>query len=506
MSLALFFGICLLVSGVAIRIAMVLAGRFGILDQPGGHKQHDTSTPFVGGVGVIAVLVGALYLTEQYFPGMSRSPVQSIALGAIVLFVTGMADDIWHLGFRVRFAMQAAAAISMVFLGGIKLHSLGQLVPGINVDLGPWAVPFTVFATIGLINALNMIDGIDGLSGFLSLISLGFIAATAAMADRNIYLVLVIGMMGSVAGFLCFNLRYPGNRRARVFLGDNGSMLLGFVFAWLFIALSQGSRQAMTPVTSLWFFAVPLMDTVGVMLRRICQGKSPFSADRNHLHHLFLRAGFRVSDTVWILVMSQLVLCAIGLGSLMLGLPEYLMFWLFLATFAGYFSVIVRPWRFVPRLRRICVALGFPSSHARGIFVGYFRTQDRDYIFRVLDEELRPVRDYRMSFHQVDKVIPDGRNLYGVVELEVNDDEAIGELRRIVAHTKRQLADRPNCHARFLMRRDCENDRRVQIPSAPDHGNMRRTVRQERRSIAIPLAVYSAAGQRNTGEPYSVTA
>jgi UDP-GlcNAc:undecaprenyl-phosphate GlcNAc-1-phosphate transferase len=92
-------------------------------------------------------------------------------------------------------------------------------------------------------------------------------------------------------GFLYYNLRYPGNRRARVFLGDNGSMLLGFLFAWLFIALSQGEPAAMTPVTALWLFALPLMDTVGVMLRRIWLGKSPFRADRHHLHHLFVRAG-----------------------------------------------------------------------------------------------------------------------------------------------------------------------------------------------------------------------
>ena len=116
---------------------------------------------------------------------------------------------------------------------------------------------------------------------------------------------------GGVAGFLYFNLRYLRQRRARCFLGDNGSMLLGFVFAWLLSDLSQmtdGSPRAITPITTLWLFAVPLIDTLCVMLRRMWLGRSPFHADRHHLHHLFLRAGFRVQDTVLVLAFLQALL------------------------------------------------------------------------------------------------------------------------------------------------------------------------------------------------------
>jgi UDP-N-acetylmuramyl pentapeptide phosphotransferase/UDP-N-acetylglucosamine-1-phosphate transferase len=138
-------------------------------------------------------------------------------------------------------------------------------------------VPLTVIATIGAINALNMIDGIDGLSGSLSIVSLLLIAVAVYLSGDAAYFSLVIVMAGGVAGFLYFNLRYLSRRRARCFLGDNGSMLLGFVFAWLLADLSQmndGSPRAITPITTLWLFSVPLIDTLCVMLRRMWMGRS----------------------------------------------------------------------------------------------------------------------------------------------------------------------------------------------------------------------------------------
>jgi UDP-GlcNAc:undecaprenyl-phosphate GlcNAc-1-phosphate transferase len=153
MSLVIFFGICLLISGIAIRMAISMSRMLGIMDHPGGHKQHDTSTPFVGGVGVMTALVGALSLTNYYFPGVSLEPLDAIALGAGVIFLTGLIDDIWHLHFKTRFLAQTLVALSMVYLGGVALDDLGGLVPGIELHLGPLAIPFTVFATIGVINA-----------------------------------------------------------------------------------------------------------------------------------------------------------------------------------------------------------------------------------------------------------------------------------------------------------------------------------------------------------------
>jgi UDP-N-acetylmuramyl pentapeptide phosphotransferase/UDP-N-acetylglucosamine-1-phosphate transferase len=151
--------------------------------------------------------------------------MQAIALGTVVLFVTGFADDIWHLNFKTRFVIQALVAVSMVFLGGVELVSLGELLPGMDINLGALGIPFTIFATIGLINALNMIDGIDGLACFPSSVGL---CRTGGVALTTIPRI-IIAVMGGVSGFLLFQLRYPSNGR-RVFLATT-RMLFGFVFA-----------------------------------------------------------------------------------------------------------------------------------------------------------------------------------------------------------------------------------------------------------------------------------
>lgn len=461
MSLALFFGLCVVISGLVIRSGMALMGRFGVLDHPGGHKQHDTSTPFVGGFGVIAVVLTVLFFGATQYPDLSLSPIRTMALGATILFLTGFADDIWHLCFKARFMIQALVAIAMVFLGGVELASLGELLPGWSIGLGMFGVPFTIFATVGLINALNMIDGIDGLSGSLSFISLGGIAIAASIAGQGTYTFLAVALMGGVAGFLYFNLRYPSNARARVFLGDNGSMLLGFVFAWLLIALSQGAQPAMEPVTALWLFGVPLLDTVSVMLRRVWLGKSPFHADRNHLHHLFIRAGFRVSDTVWIVASFQVLLAATGLLGNYLEVPEYLMFAAFLMVFAAYFYAIFRPWRFVPNLRRLNATLGLPTVHARGVFVGYFEETRGREVLEALAEELDGRFEYRLSLRDVDNRALGHANVYALIELDGgNDDLTVGEMRRLMLHIKTHLAAMRNVQVRLFMHRSAENDRR----------------------------------------------
>ena len=462
MSLAAFFAICLLVSAVTIRMAMSTARHIGVMDHPGGHKQHDTSTPFVGGVGVMTALICALFLMQIYYPSAWTTTLYGIvAINAGTIFLTGLADDMWQLHFKTRFLLQTAVALSMAFLGGVVLGDLGSLFPGHRLGLGPLAVPFTVFATIGVINALNMIDGIDGLSGSISLVCLVLTGMVALMAGNQVNFTLIVALIGGVAGFLYFNLRYPTNVRARVFLGDNGSMLLGYLFARLFIDLSQGPHRAMPPVTALWLFAVPLMDTVGVMLRRVWLSKSPFRADRTHLHHLFLRAGFRVFDTVIILAMIQLLLGLVGIAGLWLGVPEWLMFAAFLLSFAGYFHIVARPWRFVPWLRQLNDGLGLPSAQARGIHIGYLRRTDTHKLVDVLERELGDRYEYHLSLHEVDSETRDGPTVYGILVISFDHDDAtIGETKRVMDRLNALVAVWFGLQTHQFVQRNPENDRR----------------------------------------------
>jgi UDP-GlcNAc:undecaprenyl-phosphate GlcNAc-1-phosphate transferase len=463
MSVFMLFGLCLLISGMAIRLGISLAPSVGVMDYPGGHKQHDTSTPFIGGLGVMTALIGAVYLMEIFFPGTSSTLNPSVLImNAGTMFLVGLADDKWQLGFKTRFFFQVLVALSMVYLGGVMLSDLGHLLPGGRLELGLLVVPFTVFATVGVINALNMIDGIDGLSGSLSLGSLVLISLIALIAGHQANFMLAISLAGGVAGFLFFNLRHPINKRARVFLGDNGSMLLGFLFALMFIDLSQGVNRAMDPVTALWLFSLPLMDTVAVMLRRIWMKKSPFRADRNHLHHIFLRSGFRVSDTVLVLALIHFLFGLAGVAGLWLNVPESLMFAAFLLTFALYFHIIARPWRIVPLLRGLHARLGLPSAQARGIYIGHVSPNDTRALIEILAAELGDRYEYHLSLHEVDAQVRDGRTLYAILEMSIDyNDASLAEINRLIGRIKLRLAGWFGVQVRQFVQRNAENDRRA---------------------------------------------
>jgi UDP-GlcNAc:undecaprenyl-phosphate GlcNAc-1-phosphate transferase len=247
MDLVLLFFCCTALSLATIRMSMRFARSIGILDRPGEHKRHEIATPFVGGTGLMVVLLSAFGLAEWAFSGAFVGTLRTLIVAALTIFLSGLADDVCNLDFRQRLLIQALVALWMVFVGGVELASLGELLPGRIVDLGWLAVPMTVFATIGLINAVNMIDGIDGLSGSVSLASLAFTAVIAHDGGSEVEVFLIVALIGGLVGFLYFNLRYPGNPRARVFLGDNGSTLLGFLFAWILIALSQGESGGDDP-------------------------------------------------------------------------------------------------------------------------------------------------------------------------------------------------------------------------------------------------------------------
>lgn len=468
------------------------------MDEPGEHKQHGNRTPFVGGVGIMVVLLSVFPLADLGFSRVSVDSLGAIGLAAVVIFLTGLADDVWHLAVRPRLLAQAIAALLMVFVGGVELQSFGELFPAVSVDLGLLAVPLTVFATIGLINALNMIDGIDGLSGSVSLVSLGLIALIAHHGNNAAYVVLLVALMGGVVGFLGYNLRYLGNSRARVFLGDNGSMVLGFVFAWLLIALSQatgGGQPVMTPVTALWLFALPLMDTVGVMLRRLWLGKSPFRADRHHLHHLFIRAGFRVSDIVALAVVMQLILGLIGVGGLWLNVPEYVMFWLFVLLFAVYALVIARPWRLVPWLRQLSRRLGLPSVEVRGIFVGYFRQENYREVLGVVAGGLGKSYDYQISVYRAERSREDGRNIYCLVHIPVvGSDHLIGIIQRDALRVRRRLLRRQGgVEVRLFLCRGSELDPHESGVSSHDMTGRNRTV--DRRGMRSTLIYSTERGE-----------
>jgi UDP-GlcNAc:undecaprenyl-phosphate GlcNAc-1-phosphate transferase len=234
----------------------------------------------------------------------------------------------------------------MIFWAGVWLTDFGQLFGPFTLSLGLLAVPITVFSVLGVINAFNMIDGMDGLSGSVFCVAALGMALLAALGGRGQAAVVLLLMVGCVAGFLALNGRLPWNRRARTFLGDSGSVLLGFWLGWAFVDLGNGSREGVervfAPMTAVWLIGIPLLDTTRLMRQRWKAGRSAFDADRNHLHHAFLDAGWSVGKTWWGMVGLCVAFAAAGIALELAGVPEYVSFYTFIAAGLVYFRVMKR--------------------------------------------------------------------------------------------------------------------------------------------------------------------
>ena len=315
--------------------------RIGLVDSPSGRKQHEGHVPLIGGIAmyfgfVIAVLTLPVGLTA----------LRPFFAASAILVLVGLLDDMKELSSRARFAAQIFAAAIMVWWGQVALFDLGFIGSGGGLFALPgWEVVFSVFCAVGVINALNMVDGLDGLAGGLALVPVLGLAVLAhdagAAADRD-----VLVLLGVVCvAFLCVNLRLPWRARALVFMGDAGSMFLGFAITWFVIKLSQGPDRAMPPVTALWLLLVPLFDTVWLLFKRPLTGRSPTSAGQEHLHHVLGMMGLSVNATVAV-IWSLSVLCAcLGVWAAREEIPEKTQFLAFLGLFALYCAVMALAWR-----------------------------------------------------------------------------------------------------------------------------------------------------------------
>ena len=328
----------------------------GLVDLPDARKSHHGPIPLIGGIAIFAAVAVACLVPGVTGLSASVPDILSFLLAGLLLVGVGLVDDFIELSPAVRFVAQAVAALAMVFGAGVVLTDLGGLTPsGSILQLGVLAIPFTIFTTVGVINALNMCDGMDGLSGTQALISLAGFAIALTLWGEPADLTLLTVLGGGVIGFLLFNMRLPGRSRAAIFLGDAGSMFLGFALTWFAISLSQDPGRVLKPAAALWFIMVPIMDAVAMMLRRVVKGRSPFAPDREHLHHIFLLAGYSVNQTVAIMAALSAAGVAVGLASTWLDLPDLVIAGAFLGAGLLYFWLIMHAWTVMRFLHRsIC--------------------------------------------------------------------------------------------------------------------------------------------------------
>ena len=306
--------------------------RMGLVDYPGGRKQHEGGVPVVGGIAIYGAFAFSALLITQTQP---LYPFRSLLGGMGVLVLAGALDDMHDLSPLAKLGMQCGAALLMVSWGGVYVPQLGDLfgIGGVFA-LANFAIPFTLVCVLGAINAMNMTDGVDGLAGGLALVSLLAFATLCIALNLDSPLLMISILIGAVVGFLFFNFRNPLRPRAVVFLGDAGSMALGFALCWFAVSLARLPDAAIPPIAMVWLMAVPLLDMGVVILRRLLSGKSPLSADREHLHHLLLRAGFTDTGTTLTLLGAAVLTSGIGLALWYYRIPAAWGFYGFIALLA----------------------------------------------------------------------------------------------------------------------------------------------------------------------------
>lgn len=324
------------------------AERIGLVDHPGGRKRHDDVVPLTGGLALTAGFFAALGTS---FPPLHDLGVLLVALAALA--AVGVVDDLAGVRPRTKLLVQLAAAVLMTLWGGHVLLHLGDLVGLGDVRLGVLAVPVSVFAAVAVVNGINMLDGIDGLAGGLVAVMLAYFALFAFILGDAEVLKLIVVLLGAVLGFLLFNAPHPWPGQ-RVFMGDTGSLVLGFAVAWFSIGLTQRSGAAVPPVVMLWVVGVVLFDLFTITVRRALAGRSPTAADRLHIHHLLLRLGLTPVETLLALLGANALLGAIGLAGWRYGVSESVLFSGFLAVGVVYFAVLIDPPRLLKwRWRRL---------------------------------------------------------------------------------------------------------------------------------------------------------
>ncbi len=315
----------------------LLALKFNLVDQPNARKIHQTPVPLVGGIALLVSSGIALFVLG----GVSEFAFYLYVSACVVAFV-GLMDDILDLSALLRFAVQIAASLLIIWVTKVQLFSFGHLLlPTWQMDLGYFAIPITVFGVVGVINALNMSDGIDGLAAMtfvLPVFTLSMLSLGSGVSDWLLLLLI------AVVVFVFFNK----SRSCKLFLGDNGSMFLGFILAWLLVYFSQRPVAVIKPVTALYLVAIPIYDTIFVMLRRFMRGVSPFRPDKTHLHHLFLSKGFSQTQTLLLLLVMHAIMIVFGV-LIMNKWPEFIQFYLFVLFSMIYYFALKKIWRNSPQ-------------------------------------------------------------------------------------------------------------------------------------------------------------
>ncbi len=293
----------LVVTLLGMRPALRLAERFQLLDQPGRHKRHKRPVPIVGGLLLfLAVWLGVLaayWGFSDRFAGLAGS-LGYIFCGALIIFLVGFSDDLTPLSAWTKLIAQVAVGL-VLYIGGLRIDPLTVPFLG-GISMGVFSVAITVFWVVGLTNAVNIIDGLDGLAGGVSLIAALTMTVIGHLYGVGPAVVFAYAMIGFLVVFLFYN-RYP----ARVFLGDSGSLQIGYYFAVISLLVPLKSYTAAALYLPLLALGVPILETAISISRRLATHRNVMKADRRHLFHYLALAGLSPRTIVVIFYLLSVV-------------------------------------------------------------------------------------------------------------------------------------------------------------------------------------------------------
>ncbi|MFC4812009.1 glycosyltransferase family 4 protein [Paenibacillus sp. GCM10023250] len=310
-TVAFIISLCLALALTPLVIK--LAFKVGAIDKPNHRKVHTKIMPRMGGLGIYAAFIGAYFAIQPFIPeGLFRSYdknlVNALLAGGSIIVLIGALDDRFELSAKVKLLGQIIAACVVVFGFGVKIDLLNIPFGEAMQPVASWiSIPLTIIWIVGVTNAINLIDGLDGLAAGVSGIAIGTILVMAAVMGFAPVILLSALLLGGVIGFLVYNF-HP----AKIFMGDTGSLFLGFGLATLSML---GFKQVtmVSFVTPLLIIGVPLSDTFFAIVRRWVNKKPIFAPDKGHLHHCLRELGFSHRRTVLIIyaIAAFFGLCAV---------------------------------------------------------------------------------------------------------------------------------------------------------------------------------------------------
>lgn len=280
-----------------------LAPSLGLIDRPSPRKVHKNLTPVTGG---LAIAVGVSLCVLIIAPTLSNT-FYWILLGALMMVLSGAYDDLRTLSVTQRFMIQSTVALIVMVGADLRITSLGTYPIIGALELGVLSYPLTLFAILTGINSINLIDGLDGLASGVCAVAFCALSLLASLNGQTTLASFTGVVTMALIGFLSLNMRFPWQKSAKAFLGDAGSTALGFTLSCLVIQATDATSGFLAPTTALWILAIPLIDTLSVITRRLQNGRPPFRASKDHLHHILLGRLKSVSKAVNLLIVAAAV-------------------------------------------------------------------------------------------------------------------------------------------------------------------------------------------------------